>query len=250
MKIRIIRPVTSETDDSVIEDQFKAFASPDVVLSATRLTGCPRSIESRVDVAVAAPRVVEAVLAAERDGFDACLVNCFADPGVAAAREVARIPVTGPGESSLAIAMALGTRIGIVTVVRELIPVIIEAARSSGIGNKVVSVRAVDIPVLELEDRPRLLKSFVREAVASIREGAHVIIAGCTGMVGLAKEVRETLLREGYDVPVVDPQGAALALAETFVRLSVYQSKLSYSRPSGKTLNDDMATLSLSGGTV
>lgn len=250
MKIRIIRPVTSDVDDRIIEEQFRKFVSPDVILSAVRLQGCPKSIESRVDVAVAAPRVVQAALAAEREGYDACVVNCFADPGVNAAREAVRIPVVGAGESSFAIALTLGSKIGVVTVVRELVPVVIEMARSLGIESNVVSVRAVDIPVLDLDDRPRLLKAFMEESLASIAEGAHVIIAGCTGMVGLAKEAREMLREKGYDVPVVDPQGAAVLMAGNLVRLSLCHSKLSYSRPANKATNEDVQVTGSSGGAV
>jgi Asp/Glu/hydantoin racemase len=43
--------------------------------------------------------VVEAVRSAERDGFDAAIVDCTDDPGVVRARREATIPVIGPGES-------------------------------------------------------------------------------------------------------------------------------------------------------
>jgi Asp/Glu/hydantoin racemase len=39
---------------------------------------------------------------------------------------------------------------------------------------------------------------------------------------------------EGYGVPVVEPLIAAVGLAETFVRLGLRQSKLSYPKPSEK----------------
>ena len=123
----------------------------------------------------------------------------------------------------------LGVTIGIITVTSELIPLIEESARAIGISSKIVSIRAVDIPVLELDDKSRLIESFIRESIDSIREGAHVIIAGCTGMVGLAREVKNSLMARGYDVPIVDPQGAAMVCAEGLVRLSTYHSSLSYS---------------------
>lgn len=244
LRIRVIRPVTSDVEDSVIEDQFRVFASPGTSIAAVRLMGCPEAIESRLDVAMAAPHVIRAVVEAERDGFDACIVNCFADPGVAAAREVAKIPVVGPGESSFALAATLGVKIGVVTAVKELIPVIIESVRSIGMICKLAAVRAVDIPVLKLENRSQVLDAFLHEALEAIkREGAHVIVAGCTGMVGLSSEVRAMLLKEGYDVPVIDPQGAAIAVAEGLVRLSSYHSRLTYSRPPHKIRNSDIPPL-------
>ncbi len=248
MKIRIIRPVTSNIDDGVIEEQFRSFASSETQISAKHINGCPKSIESRADVGMAIPGVMKAALIAESERFDACIINCFADPGVTAAREIVKIPVVGPGESSLLIGAMLGVTIGIITVTSELIPLIEESARAIGISSKIVSIRAVDIPVLELDDKSRLIESFIRESIDSIREGAHVIIAGCTGMVGLAREVKNSLMARGYDVPIVDPQGAAMVCAEGLVRLSTYHSSLSYSRPSYKESNDDVLSLHICKG--
>lgn len=63
-----------------------------------RTTGAgPREVRSAADAAQAAPHVVALVCAAEADGFDAVIVDCTDDPGVAEARLVVSIPIVGPG---------------------------------------------------------------------------------------------------------------------------------------------------------
>lgn len=72
----------------------------DGVELAYRCTGSgPAEIRSDVDALAAAPFVVQAVVDAASDGFDAVIVDCTADPGVTDARAAVQIPVIGAGEA-------------------------------------------------------------------------------------------------------------------------------------------------------
>ncbi|MFP3822349.1 aspartate/glutamate racemase family protein, partial [Bacillus sp. SIMBA_008] len=42
----------------------------------------PASIETRADAAVTVPALLEAVVQAEKDGYDAVIISCFSDPGL------------------------------------------------------------------------------------------------------------------------------------------------------------------------
>lgn len=65
---------------------------------AYRSTGAgPAAVRSAADAAAATPHVVALIRAAEADGFDAVIVDCTDDPGVAESRRVVSIPVVGPG---------------------------------------------------------------------------------------------------------------------------------------------------------
>lgn len=82
-----------------VEADLARLARPGVELSY-RCTGAgPSGIRSTADVLAAGPFVVQAVVAAEQDGFDAVIVDCTDDPGVADARAVVGIPVVGAGET-------------------------------------------------------------------------------------------------------------------------------------------------------
>ena len=112
-------------------------------------------------------------------------------------------------------------------------------AKIYGLADKLASVRSVDIPVLELEqDTPRLVQALVDESIEAIeKDGAHVIIFGCTGMLGCALGVQEGLVRRGYaGVPVIDPVPAAIKLAEALVDLGLSQSKRTYQSPPPKRI--------------
>ncbi len=78
----------------------------------------------------------------------------------------------------------------------------------------------------------------VQESAAAIeRDGAHVIIFGCTGMLGYAEQVRQGLERLGHgSVPVIDPVPAAVRLAEALVDLGLSHSKRSYPSPPKKRI--------------
>jgi allantoin racemase len=94
-----------------------------------------------------------------------------------------------------------------VTVLSRILPMIENAAAVYGMGGKLASARSVDIPVLELEkDLAAIKRALIAEAKrAVLDDGADYIIFGCTGMLGCADAVRDGLLRDGLDVPVIDP---------------------------------------------
>ena len=195
----------------------------------------PASVESRYDEAIATPDVLRQVKEAAQEGFDAVIVDCFGDVGVKAAREIAEMPVIGPGESSMLLAAALGQRFSVITVLRNLLPVVYETAEVLGLHRKLASVRYVDIPVLEVMDRERLKKALLREMLEALeKDGAQVLVLGCTGMSGVTSELSQRLRERGYDVPIVDPSGAALKFAEALVKMGLKQSKLTYMKPPEK----------------
>ncbi len=195
----------------------------------------PASVECRYDEAIATPDVLRQVKEAAQEGFDAVIVDCFGDVGVKAAREIAEMPVIGPGESSMLLAAALGQRFSVITVLRNLLPVVYETAEVLGLHRKLASVRYVDIPVLEVMDRERLKKALLREMLEALeKDGAQVLVLGCTGMSGVTSELSQRLRERGYDVPIVDPSGAALKFAEALVKMGLKQSKLTYMKPPEK----------------
>ena len=64
------------------------------------LTGAgPRSVTTDEDEHAAAPHVIATAERCQNDGFDAVIVDCTGDPGVAEARRRLRIPVVGAGEA-------------------------------------------------------------------------------------------------------------------------------------------------------
>jgi len=68
-------------------------------------------------------------------------------------------------------------------------------------------------------------------------DGAHVLIFGCTGMIGLDKDVREGLAKQGIsDVPVIDPGILNLKIAEALADIGLTHSKRTYPMPPEKEI--------------
>ena len=100
-RLLIVGPTSALWEDVAEEVtvDLKRLRRPGLELSY-RCTGAgPRAIRSEADVVAAAPHVVQVAAAAAKEGFDAVIVDCTDDPGVAAARRSADITVIGAGEA-------------------------------------------------------------------------------------------------------------------------------------------------------
>ena len=189
----------------------------------------PASVESSAEEYLSVPGLLDAAPRLAAEGFDAIIVGCFGDPGLAPARELVSIPVIGPGQASGHVAAQLGLRFAILTVVDEVVPSIWRQMRVHGLDSSIADIRAVDVPVLELRERAEeVLASLESEARASMARGADAFVLGCMTMGFL--DVARTL-QGRLGVPVVNPVLAALKSAETQVALGVTHSRGAYPAP-------------------
>lgn len=235
MKIMVIVPIIVDVFNEEVYNEFKTYASERTEIEVVNLDRGPASIESEYDEAIAAPDILNKLVEAEKRGFDGAIIDCFGDPAVKAAREVVDIPVVGAAEPSMLFACSLGQRFSVVTVLENVIPMIENIAKVLGVYHKLASVRSVDIPVLELQDKDRLRGALYNEMLKAIKEDrAHVLVLGCTGMMGLAKSLHEMLKREGFDIPVIDPAAAAIKFLEALLAMGLRQSRLTYMKPPEK----------------
>jgi Asp/Glu/hydantoin racemase len=100
-KVLLVGPTSASWDaiGSEIEADLARLARPGVELTY-RCTGAgPTEIRTAHDARAAAPFVVKTIIDAAREGFDAIIVDCTADPGVVEARAAVDIPVVGTGEA-------------------------------------------------------------------------------------------------------------------------------------------------------
>lgn len=194
------------------------------------------TIECEYDEVFSAPAVVRLAEAAARETeLQGVFVNCFGDPGVRAVREKLKVPVFGGFEPAVYLALGLGDTVGIVTVLKNVVPMIRGAIARAGLERRVTSVRTLDMPVLELQDRDKLMASLHGECRKAIEEeGVSVLVMGCTGIVGVQEEMRARLLADGYDVPVLEAARCAVTLTELYARMGLTHSRLTYMEPPEK----------------
>ena len=195
------------------------------------------SIENAYDEAINTPFVLEKVKWSEEQGSNAVTIDCMGDVGLGASRELVNIPVVGACESSVHLASMLGKRFSVINILPETASLIRDNIRKYGLEVNLISMRTINIPVLELErdiERTLLVASEAAEK-AVVEDGAGAIVLGCTGMAGLAESIYGSLKEKGYDVPVLDPLRVAINTAIMIVLLGVRQSKEIFRTPREKT---------------
>jgi allantoin racemase len=237
MHIRIINPTITKRWEADTLRAYAGQALPGTQASVVSLDFGTASIENYHDHALAIPDILNKVVAAEREGVDAVIIDCMGDPGVSAARELVSIPVIGPAEASMHLAAMLGHRFSVLAVLDARIPMMEEQVAFCGLTEKLASVRAFNIPVLDIEkDLEHTVQIVIQVSVQAVcQDGAAVIVPGCTGLAGLALRIQAGLAQAGCEVPVLDPPSVAMKMAEILVGSGLSHSPLTYARPNPKT---------------
>lgn len=209
---------------------LESYAAPGTEIGISCVDEGPASIESMYEEYLSIPATVKRAVQLEREGWDAIILGCFGDPGLDAFRELLSIPVIGPCEASVLMAASLGHRFSIITITESVIAFTERLVRNIGVGEKLASVRAVDIPVLQLHhNRAHTVAAVVeagRETMQADR--ADTLMLGCMSMGFL--EVAEEVAPE-LGVPVLNPGKMALKFAEATVGAGVTHSRRAYLTP-------------------
>jgi allantoin racemase len=222
VRIKVINPNSTATMTDVIAAAARAVAAPGTAIIAATSACGPVSIEGHYDEAVAVIGVLEQVRAGEADGCDAYVIACFGDPGLLAAREIAAGPVIGIAEAAMRAASFVATGFSVVTTLARTRVIAEHLVAAYGMERACRRVRAIDVPVLGLDDpashaRARLFEECRR---ALDEDGSGAIVLGCAGMAELAAALSREL-----DVPVIDGVAAAVKMAEALVGMGLKTSK-------------------------
>jgi len=233
LRLMVLCPITSPDFKKVTAAQARTFARKDTQIEVISVDKGPESIESVYESSMAEPFAVEKIKEAEMQGFDAVAISCMCDCGLHAGRELVKIPVTSACESSVLIASALGSKFSMVTISDGVKVMLTRLVKLAGLETRLASVRSVDIPVLDLtKDVEKTKQALLRESREAVqKDGAHVIILACTGMTGMAHWLQNKL-----KIPVIDPLGASIKMAELLVDLKLAHSKLTYPQPPQKKI--------------
>jgi allantoin racemase len=175
------------------------------------------SIGTREDVDLVAPAHLRAALRAEANGFDAVVMGCLMEPGVAAARQALRIPVAGDAGATIHLASLVARRFSF------LIPgvgtdggieVVEDIVRGYGFTDHVASIRGVAASSLDFArgGEQALADEMLQAARAAIEEDGAQAIIGYGGLP-IFRALRQQLV-----VPVISPIQASVIVAEMLVR--------------------------------
>lgn len=235
MRLRVICPITDLNFEVESKKEVAKYASPGVEIDAKRIPYGTESIECSLDEALSQPGIIKLGLDSAAEGYDGLMVSCMGDPGVDALRELLDIPVVGPCRTTMLYCADISRRFSVITVTDGVAPIIEKIARDVGVGEKLVSCKAVNIPVLELVDIDRLIDALADLAFEAVEKyDAESIMLGCTGMVGVDDKLMARLKERGHDVPVLYPVSIGIKFLETQVALGIKQARLSYPTPPEK----------------
>ena len=210
----LINPNTTPSITDLVLKHAKRFAARGTTLRAVSGAFGPRYIASRVGYAIAGHAAVDA-LANDRGRKDAVVLACFGDPGLAALKEIARVPVVGMAEASILQAAALGRRFSIVTGGERWKPMLEEFVASQGLSARLASVRTVAPTGADIARNPKAAMALLAKSCANCanQDGADVVILGGAGLAGLAAKLRVLV-----DVPLLDGVACAVSMAEALAR--------------------------------
>lgn len=208
----VINSNTSTAITALLQKQAQDQAGPQIRTRAvTARFGAPY-IADEVSYAIAAHATLDAWAAAlsnEQPAPDGVLIGCFGDPGLEALRMCSPVPVTGLAEASFIAAARLG-RFAIVTGGRAWEPILRRLALTSGFGEQIASVHAVELQGDQLAaDRPRAL-SLLTQACNDViaRQGVQSVILGGAGVAGIAAEIQRDVA-----IPMIDSVQAGVSWA-------------------------------------
>ncbi len=190
------------------------------------------SIESERDVVTVAPHLLHGMQKAEAEGASAGIVGCFSDPALDAIRETVRMPVVGPGQSAIALAMQLGESYSILSPLDSGAKRALPRLRGQGLTERLASIRGVGVSVVDLIRGDNAAWDRIVEAGRRcIDDGADVLVMGCMSMafMGVDRELSDRL-----SMPVVNPVLAALKTTETLVDLALSHSRTAWPSPPDK----------------
>ena len=245
MRIKLINPNTTWRMTEAMGRCAREVAAPGTEVIAVNPTMGPPSIEGYYDEALATPGLLAEVAAGERDGCDGYVIACFGDPGLYAARELARGPVIGIAEAAMHAASVLAPGFSVVTTLARTCGMAWHLAERYGMKRFCRNVRATDVAVLDL-DKPgsaarRIILDECRRALAE--DAADAIVLGCAGMAELCAEIEDAL-----GAPVIEGVTAAVKWTEALVALRLSTAKRGdYARPLAKRYDGALAPFSPGG---
>ncbi len=216
VKILVINPVGINRWDKKDEEYLKKFLDRNSQVKVVSLKKGPSSVETFVSKAIVCEEILKTI-DENKGNYDAIILNCFGDPCIEAAREIAAVPVLGPGETSMHIACLLGHKFSVISPTRKTALQVELNIRKFGLKNRLAAIIPLDIDVKNLEKNPeKTIQTVVEKAKKTIIEdGADVIVLGCTALAYWAEEIQKRL-----NVPVIEPAAVTLKIAQILARLN------------------------------
>ena len=227
---------------SKVEAHLKSILDPE--FSATFHTTTPPATTTHAITEFRIARdLIRNAVEAQKQGYAAMVITHFQDAGLAEVKSVVDIPVIGLGETTLAHALTLGRKLGLVTINPVFIPWHEDQVIRYGLQQRVVGVRAVPATVKDFIDAfatpealAKLKPLWERECRILLDAGADVIVpAGGLPMMLFGGEPGANI--DG--APIVNGITVLAKTTEMFVKMKFSVSRRSnFAKPPEKALRE------------
>ncbi|MFW6041021.1 MAG: aspartate/glutamate racemase family protein [Thermoplasmatota archaeon] len=228
MNILYLMPGRVDSDEMERREEIaNKLVSEGTTVTVDEVKEGPLSIEYAPEEYMAIPHVLKKLYKIQ-DEYDAAIIGCFGDPGLRPARELIDIPVIGPAEATMHLALMVGENFSIITILDSVIYATRAQLRELGLESHCTSIRTLGIPVLELgEDEEKTLNA-IEELAEDIynKEKASTILLGCMSEAFLLADEKVK-----SKIPIINPAKAAFRMAELFVKMNLKHSPISYPKP-------------------
>lgn len=216
-RILFVNPFYAPEWTDELKQYLDDHKNPDTETAVAMLERGPRHVEFHYYESLVGQDVLTMVKQGEKAGFDGAILGCFYDPFLREAREICdHMVVTGLEEASLQLAASLGANFSIISVRQKCTPAFRENVQKYGMSHRLASFRHLNLTVEDLKNNRKLTEERMEAAIAAAvqKDGAEVVILGCSMMLGFYR-----LMQEKYGVPVIDPILAGFKQAEHLVEV-------------------------------
>ena len=187
------------------------------------------AIQSSYESAMSVPKMLETAKAAQNAGYQALIISCGGDPGVAPLRETIDVPIIPPGMTAKHMCSMLGKKFSLLTTGRAGSVTVPEIHEKDGL-MKLASIHRIGLTVPEVRfKKEEAIEGMIREGKKAVKEyGACALTFGCMSMGFL---MVEDLLTEEIGVPVINPVTISVKTAEMCIDLGINHSRLMFPTP-------------------
>lgn len=167
--------------------------------------------------------ILDSVIGAEQEGYDAVAIGNILDPALREARSMVDIPVLGLGETSMLTSCMMGSTFSLVGVNPYFGGRFEENVARYGLRDRLASIECMGLTPHELDacfsdesGREKAIESFTAAARASLDKGAEVVIPAGGRLTAFLNAVG---LREVDGAPLLDGTVSLVAAAESAIRV-------------------------------
>jgi allantoin racemase len=232
-----------------LTDQLNGLKRPDNVVHVNGVDNGSMDLHYNAVVAINSygpGGVLNKIIQAEEQGYDAVAIGCFLDPAMQEAREVLDIPVFGLGETTMMMACMYGHKFSGVAFHKKQSQYYDKKAYEYGLSDRHIPFGDLGIDFTEVQkgfsDPRQMTERFISECRRLGEQGAEVILAACATVNAI---IRREKIKEVDGILVMDCNAVLLkhteAMAELHKSIGLSHSRqLLFQGPERKSLDDWM----------